>query len=190
VVDVAVRDASIKGLEGLTIGRLANEVELSKSGLFGLFGDKEALQLATLRAGIEQFVEEVWKPVRAVAPGLPRLLALCERWIGFHERGVVPGGCFMTTALVEFDARPGAVHDAVAASTRRWFDLLEGEVRTAVEAGEMPPNIDPAEVAFHLNALASAASCHYHLSGSATVLDRARQAMRGVLGARAMTASG
>ena len=138
VTQAAVDRASVDGLEGLTIGGLAGEVEMRKSSVFSLFGSKEDLQLATLEAAIEQFKYEVWGPVANERRGLARLLALCDSWLGYHEREVMPGGCFLTTATVEFDARPGPLRDAVARTIGGWLDLLGREVATAIEAGELP----------------------------------------------------
>jgi AcrR family transcriptional regulator len=182
VLEASVRRASVEGLEGLTIGRLAKEQAMSKSGLFGLFGDKQQLQLATLQAGIELFLEEVWGPARSHAPGLSRLTALCDQWISFHEREILPGGCFMTTAAVEFDARPGEVHDQTASAISAWLELLEREVTRGVERGELSAKDQPADVAFALNAIASAASWGYHLTGDRTAFERARRIMHNLLG--------
>lgn len=181
VVEAAVRRASVEGLEGLTIGSLAKDNSMSKSGLFGLFGDKEQLQLATLSAGIELFLHEVWAPVEAITPGLQRLRALCDSWISFHERGVLPGGCFMTTVAVEFDARPGAVRDKTSRAMDAWLGVLEREVRLAIDAGELGSCDEPADVAFGLNALASAASWTYLLTHDRAVFSRARRSMHGLL---------
>ncbi len=176
-VDTAVRTASVEGLEGLTIGRLAEDMHMSKSGLFGLFGSKLELQIATLEAGIEQFLLEVWRPVQPAPPGLPRLLALCDAWIDFHRREALPGGCFMTTAAVEWDARPGQVRDAVRKAIGLWLRTLAHEVQVAVGAGDLPAETVPAEAAFQLNALASAASWNYRLTGEPSTLDLARRCM-------------
>jgi AcrR family transcriptional regulator len=178
VLSAAVRNASIEGLEGLTIGRLAGELEMSKSGLFGLFGSKQDLQLATLQAAFDHFLAEVWRPVASKPAGRERLLALCDRWLRYHERERMPGGCFLTTATIEFDARPGAVRDAVIAGMNGWLALLRNEVATAVQAGELPTGTDPADVAFELNALASAASSGFQLSRDKSVFARARRLMR------------
>ena len=158
VLDVAMRRASIDGLEGLTIGRLADEVAMSKSGLHGLFGSKEELQVATFEKAVAHFTDEVWAPVAGREPGLPRLEALIDRWIAYHRGRSLPGGCFVTTATIEFDARPGPLHDAVANTRRRMHAALEADVRTAVDAGDLPADTNPADVAFTLYALASAAS--------------------------------
>jgi AcrR family transcriptional regulator len=183
VLEAAVSSASVDGFEGLTIGRLADRVAMSKSGLFGLFGSKEDLQLATLNAGIDLFVAEVWNPVADRPAGRERLVALCGTWLGFFERGVLPGGCLFTTAAVEFDARPGPVRDAVASAIDRWLRLLERELAVAIDAGELPPSTDPRDAAFQLNALASSASWRYHLTRDPDVLIRARRLMHGVLSA-------
>jgi AcrR family transcriptional regulator len=182
VTGAAVMRASVDGLEGLTIGGLADQVEMRKSSLFSLFGSREDLQLATLRSAIALFVEAVWEPVADVEPGRQRLLALCDRWLGFHEREVLPGGCFLTTATVEFDARPGTLRDEVAATWRRWLRLIERDVEVAVDSGELPATTDPPETAFHLNALASAASTQFQLTRDHAVFARARRAMGAVLG--------
>ena len=155
---------------------------MRKSSVFSLFGSKRDLQLATLEAAIAQFTEEVWEPVAKLRPGLERLLALRDSWLGYHQREVLPGGCFLTTATVEFDARPGPVRDAVDDCMRRWLGLLQREVSAAVEAGELAADTDPADVAFELNALAAAASYGFQLSRDPEVFERARRAMGRALG--------
>src|SRR3954466_4637525 len=120
-VEAAVNLASIEGLEGITIGRLAGELAMSKSGLIGRFGDKEALQRAVLAAAIDRFVEAVWRPAARLEPGLPRLEAIVDAWIAHLRDDVFPGGCFVTTASVGLDARPGSLRDDIAAPVRRWL---------------------------------------------------------------------
>jgi AcrR family transcriptional regulator len=181
VLDVAVRRASVDGLEGLTIGRLADEVAMSKSGLHGLFGSKEELQAATFDAAVEDFMREVWRPVEGREPGLPRLLALIDRWLAYHRRRVLPGGCFVTTATIEFDARPGPLRDAVATARGRMHAALEADVRIALDVGDVPTGTDPRDAAFALYALASAASQAIQLEEPGASA-RARRCMRAVLG--------
>ena len=182
VAEAAVDRASVEGLEGLTIGRLADEIAMRKSSLFSLFGSKQELQLATLEAAIEHFAAEVWGPVADQHPGRARLLALCDSWLAYHEREALPGGCFMTTATVEFDARPGPLRDAVARTMERWLGLLRSEVESAIDAGELPAYTEATDVAFELNALASAASFGFQLSREPEVFARARRSMRRALG--------
>ena len=156
---------------------------MRKSTVFSLFGSKQELQLATLDAAVEHFTDEVWGAVADRPPGVARLLALCDSWLAYHERESPPGGCFLTTATVEFDARPGPLRDAVAGVMKRWLSVLERDVAVAVNAGELPDDTEPADVAFQLNALAAAASYGYHLSRDPEVFARARRSMRRALGA-------
>lgn len=155
---------------------------MQKSTLFSLFGSKQELQLATLEAAIQQFRDEVWGPVADEHPGLARLLALCDSWLGYHEREALPGGCFLTTATIEFDAQPGPLRDAVAECMDGWLGVLEREVVLAIDAGELPSDYEPADVAFQLNALAAAASYGFQLSRDPKVFARARRSMRRALG--------
>ena len=183
VTEAAVDRASIDGLEGLTIGALADEAEMRKSSVFSLFGSKRELQIATLEAAAEQFKREVWEPVADRPAGLSRLLALCESWLSYHEREVLPGGCFLTTATIEYDARPGPMRDAIAETMRMWLGVLEREIRAAIEARDLPADTDPADLAFQLNALAAAASYGFQLHRDRKVFARARRSMRRALGA-------
>ncbi len=183
VTRAAVDRASVEGLEGLTIGGLAGETEMRKSSVFSLFGSKEDLQRATLEAADEQFRKEVWSPVADEEPGLPRLLALCDSWLDYHRREVMPGGCFLTTATIEYDARPGPLRDAVAQTMKRWLGVLEREATVAIEAGDLPGETDPADVAFQLNALAAGASYGFQLWRDPEMFARARRSMRAALGA-------
>ena len=179
VLDVAVRRASIDGLEGLTIGRLADEVSMSKSGLHGLFGSKEDLQIADVRARRSRTSrDEVWRPVAGRDPGLPRLLALIDRWIAYHRRRALPGGCFVTTATIEFDARPGPLRDAVARRAAADARALAADIRTAVEAGDLPAGTDPAD--------AGVRALRARLGGEPG--DSARRARRGARARRCMRA--
>jgi AcrR family transcriptional regulator len=177
VLAAAVKRASVDGLEGLTIGRLASEVEMSKSGLHGLFGSKEELQVATFEKAVEGFIRDVWLPVAKQPRGRPRLEALLDRWIGYHERGSLPGGCFVTTATIEFDAKPGPLQEAVRRAREQMHAVLEADLRAAIEAGDLPPALDPQDTAFTLYALASAASQAIQLEDPKAA-ERARRCMR------------
>jgi AcrR family transcriptional regulator len=181
-IAAAVDLASVEGLEGITIGRLAGELAMSKSGLIGRFGDKEGMQRAVLAAAIERFTDAVWRPAERAEPGLVRLEAIVDSWIAHLGSGVFPGGCFVTTASVEYDARPGVLHDDVAAAVTRWLRVLEADARRARDAGDLPPDRDPADVAFELHSLASGGSVAGRVTGDAGALDRTRAAMRRALG--------
>ncbi|CCB74216.1 MULTISPECIES: TetR/AcrR family transcriptional regulator [Streptomycetaceae] len=153
IVDRSVAVASVEGLEGLTIGRLAADLGMSKSGVLGHFGTKETLQLAALERASAIFTRAVWDPAAEATPGLTRLRAVCEGWIRYleRERAAFPGGCLFTTAVVEFDGRDdGPVRDAVARLFRTWRRRLIVDLRIAVRAGELPPDTDPRQLAFEL----------------------------------------
>ena len=135
-LDAAVELASVVGLEGLTIGGLAEQLEMSKSGLVGRFGSKEQLQLAALELAGEIFRKAVYEPAAVHPPGLRRLNAICDAWIDYLADPPFPGGCFLTTASVEFDARPGPVNDAVQKLMNRWLRVLEHEATAAIENEE------------------------------------------------------
>jgi AcrR family transcriptional regulator len=180
-LSAAVDLASLVGLEGLTIGRLAARLGMSKSGLVGRFGSKQGLQLATLERAGEMFREVVYEPAATAPEGLARLRAICDAWIAYLGEPCFPGGCFLTTASVEFDGREGPVRDAVAARMRRWLRVLEEQAATAVARGELPPGADPAEVAFTLNAIAVGTNCDFQLHHRRSVLAAARRAMGAVL---------
>jgi AcrR family transcriptional regulator len=170
ILDRAVDLASEEGLEGLTIGRLASEMEMSKSGLFGHFGSKEDLQLATIEAASRRFIDEVVAPVSGEEPGAVRLRALCDRYVGYLERRVFPGGCFWASVSAEFDSRPGRVRDAVRDGVAAWLGGLEGEARRAGFD-------DPAQLAFELHSIAQGANSSFQLFGDRAAFDRARAAI-------------
>ena len=182
VVEAAIDLASVEGLEGITIGRLAGDLAMSKSGLIGRFGDKEAMQRAVLEAAIERFTDAVWRPARRFEPGLARLEAIVDAWIAHLRDGVFPGGCFVTTASVEYDARPGPLHDDVAAAVTRWLNVLEAQAEHARDAGDLPADRDPADVAFELHSLASGGSVAGRVTGDDAALDRIHRAMRRAIG--------
>jgi AcrR family transcriptional regulator len=182
IVERAVEVASTQGLGGLTIGRLAADVRMSKAGVIGHFGTKEGLQLAAVQAALDISRREIWERAAGARPGLQRLRAVCDAWISYFERDVFPGGCFLTAASCEFDDREGPVRDLVAGSMRGWLKTLAREVRTAVEQGELPADTDPAQVAFELNAIAMGANQQIRLLDDRGGLERARRAMGQALG--------
>ena len=129
------RLATIEGIEGLSIGRLADATGIAKSSVYALFGSKEELQLATINAARDSFIVEVVTPaLRATEPGCDRLLALCDGFLSYVERRIFPGGCFFVAASAEVGARPGRVHDEVARIQQQWRDLLEREAKVCRRA--------------------------------------------------------
>jgi AcrR family transcriptional regulator len=176
-----VQLASSNGLEGLTIGGLAAELEVHKSSVFALFGSKEELQLATLAAARGILIDLVIGPALASAPGLPRLFAIGDAWCDYLLSDVFAGGCFLCAASTEMDGRPGAVRDAVAAVMREWIAVLSSNVNAAIVAGELRADVAPAAMAFRLNALGMAANWQRQLLDDAYGVEHARSAWRAEL---------
>jgi AcrR family transcriptional regulator len=168
ILDRAVDLASVEGLEGLTIGRLASELGMSKSGLFRHFGSKQDLQLATVAAAADRFRAMVIEPARDAPDGAPRLRAMGERYLDYLYS--FPGGCFWGATASEYDDRPVPVRDAIAASMDAWMAEL---VRQAKAAGID----DPERYAFELYAVVMAANSRWRLSGDRRTFDLARAAL-------------
>jgi AcrR family transcriptional regulator len=150
--------ASVEGLEGLSIGRLATELRVSKSGVFAHFGSKEELQLATIRAARAIFRDEVTHPAGDAEPGIARLWRLCDCWLAYSERGVFPGGCFFRAVAAEFAKRPGRVRDEIADAVRTWRRFTEDAVEEARACGELSTDTDPEQLTFELAALEAGAN--------------------------------
>ncbi|WP_235926214.1 TetR/AcrR family transcriptional regulator [Actinokineospora pegani] len=174
--------ASVEGLDGLTIGRLATELGLSKSGIFALFGSKEELQLAAVEFAERVFLERVVEPALTEPVGVARLRALMARWLDYSRSRVFPGGCFFAAVSAEFDAREGRVHDAITDGQVRWAALVERLVADAVRVGELEPLTDVAQVAFELDAVCRAANARAVLTGSEVPYRQARAAIDRWLG--------
>ncbi|WP_306367919.1 TetR/AcrR family transcriptional regulator [Nocardiopsis sp. CC223A] len=146
----AVDIASVEGLEGLSLGRLAKELDVSKSGVFAHFGSKEELQLAAIRAGRRIFADHVVNGALEVRPGVSRLWRLFENWVGYSQGRVFPGGCFFYTVNAEFESRPGRVRDALAETRREWRGLLTRNAADAVQLGELSADTDVDLLVFEL----------------------------------------
>ncbi|MFA1545446.1 TetR/AcrR family transcriptional regulator [Actinomadura chokoriensis] len=175
--------ASAEGLEGLSIGRLATELRISKSGVFTHFGSKEELQLATVRKAAGVFREHVVEPALAVPAGLGRVRALLDAWRLYQREPVFPGGCFFHSTMAEFDARPGRVRDAIAASQRDWRAFLERCLREARDGGEIEASADVPQLAFELDALCRTGAAHALLHDDPAFFDRATRAVNARLAA-------
>ena len=174
ILDRAVALASTDGLEGLTIGRLATDMQMSKAGVIGHFGSKERLQLEALERAIADWRAAVWDPVAGEEPGLPRLRAVAGRWSAFLGACPFPGGCFVSAASFEFDDRPGAVRDRVKGALAQWLGVLAHDARLAGFE-------DPEQVAFELNAIAIGTNSAARLQDDPLAGERCRAAMERVL---------
>lgn len=178
ILDEAARLATVDGLEGLSIGRLAAATAMSKSGLYAHFGSKLELQLATIESARETFVTEVLRPALGAPKGIQRLLALCDAYLAHIERRVFPGGCFFSAAAADVGTRPGPVRDAIATQLREWLTLLERLAREAAELEELNPNSPgPTQLAFELKSLLVSANTSFILLDDAGAIAQARQAI-------------
>ncbi len=169
--------ASVEGLGSLTIGRLARELDISKSGVFAHFRSKQRLQEETVAAAGEVFEREVLAPGLRAEPGVARVEALCEAYLAYVEGGVFPGGCFFAQLIADFDAADGPLHDVAAAGQSDWTSLLRTEIDVARAAGELAPDIDAAQLAFELDALLEMANFLTTLHRDPQVIARARRAV-------------
>jgi AcrR family transcriptional regulator len=170
--------ATQEGLEPLSIGRLAEATDMSKSGLFAHFGSKEELQLATVDHAASLFREEVIAPARAAPKGVARVWALCDHMVDYAERQVFPGGCFFACTSAEFNNRPGPVRDRIVEMVGTWLSYLEHAVEQAQQAGELDQSLSAREIAFQLDSFAQAANAQYQMFRDAQVFDEARRAVR------------
>ncbi|MER6723292.1 TetR/AcrR family transcriptional regulator [Streptomyces halstedii] len=177
----AVQVASTEGLDGLSLGRLATELKLSKSGVFALFGSKEELQLATVRAAVTIFVDHVLTPTRAVGPGLGRVWRMCESWLTYSRTRVFRGGCFFYATIAEFDSRKGKVHDALAATQTGWVTFVEETLEEARVRGELAADTDISQLAFELIAFMELANAESVLHDNAPGYTKATRAILGRL---------
>jgi AcrR family transcriptional regulator len=174
ILDRAVDLASVEGLEGLTIGRLAAELQMSKSGLFSHFGSKQELQLSTVNAAALRFHRAVIEPAMGVPDGAARLRAMVHAYLDHLEAGGYSGGCFWGSTAAEYDDRPGPVRDAIVAALDAWLGELE---RQATIAG-LP---DPDRVAFELYAVVMGANSRHRLTGDRRVFEHAREILERLL---------
>jgi AcrR family transcriptional regulator len=152
ILDAALGLASHMGLEGLSIGALAEVTQMSKSGVFAHFGSREELQISVVREYHAKFEEEVFHPALREPRGLPRLRSLFERWVK-RVSVEIDSGCIYISGAVEFDDRPGPVRDALASMVRAWHVALERAIRIAVEEGHLRPDTDAHQLLFELHGL-------------------------------------
>jgi AcrR family transcriptional regulator len=181
----AAQLATVEGLGGLSIARLAEAVGMSKSGLFAHFGSKEELQLATIETAGALFTEEVIAPALAAPSGLERLRQLAENFLRHVEDGVFPGGCFFASVAAEMDTHPGPVRDLAVGVAEEWMGLLAAAVRDAQAEGALDPAEEAGQLAFEIDAYLLLANAQFVISAVSVPLDRARLAIERRLAAAA-----
>ena len=181
ILDEALRLVSRSGLEGVTIGSLAEATGMSKSGLFAHFGSREELLLKVLEHGQQEFVEVVVKPALGKPRGIARVRALFLNWLDWTESADLPGGCPMIGGATEFDDKPGPVRDMLATGQRAWIDTLRRAVRQAVEEGQLRSDTDPEQVGFEMFGIALVVHHHRRLLGYQKARERALAALDALL---------
>lgn len=181
ILGFAVREASVTGLEGLSIGGLARAADMSKSGIFAHFGSKEDLQIAVLEAARADFVDTVFRPAVKVARGEPRLRALFNGWLDWEAGERHSGGCPIFGAALEFDDRPGPVRDEVARIVDEVLRMLERAAELSIDRGHFRAGTDPVQVAFELHGILMSYHMQHRLLGRDDAADRARAACDAVL---------
>ena len=173
--------ASVEGIGAITIGQLAGEVGVSKSGLYAHFGSKRQLQVEIVRAARDIFQREVVDPAMAAPPGRRRLEALTSAYLSYVERRVFPGGCFFAGMLAEFDAASGALHEEVVNDQREWIELVQSLVQEAQTEGELRDDIDAGQVTFELTAILGQANFYSVLFPQSNVIQRAQRAIESLM---------
>lgn len=182
ILDTAVRLATVEGLDGLSIGKLASATHVSKSGVYAHFDSKEDLQLATVDTARELFIDVVVTPVLE-AEGIDRLRGLCESFLSYVENRTLPGGCFFAAAAAELGGRPGPLKERVAANQRDWIRVLTDAAEEAMRRGQLRADTDVSVLVFELNALVIAANTAFILHEDPVIIARARTAVDRVLSA-------
>jgi AcrR family transcriptional regulator len=177
ILDTAARLATVEGINGLSISRLADAVGMSKSGLFAHFGSKEELQLATVDFAEGIFARDVTGPTEDVKGGLDRVRALAENFLDHVASGVFPGGCFFASTAAELDTQSGPVRDRVMAVESDYLDRLNAAARQAQAEGDIDPAEDVDQLVFELNAFLLLAQMLFVIEGNAGPLERARRSI-------------
>jgi AcrR family transcriptional regulator len=173
----AAQLATVEGIDGLSIGRLADAVGMSKSGLFAHFGSKEELQIATIQTASAIFNDQVIDPASAAPTGIERVHQLADRFLRHVEDNVFPGGCFFASVAAEMDTRPGPVRDFAIQIVNDWMGTLEAAVRDAQAEGAIDATEDPEQLTFELDAYLLLANAQFVVSRQSTPIDRARTAL-------------
>jgi Transcriptional regulator len=185
ILDEAARLATVEGIGGLSIGRLADAVGMSKSGLYAHFGSKEELQLATVDTAASVFAAQVVEPAASAPNGLERLRRLVDGYLRYVEVDTFPGGCFFASVLAEMDTHPGAVPRPPRRLPGRWLAMLETAVRDAQADGAIDPADDAAQLAFEVEAALLLANTQFVASRTQEPIERARRSIERRLGASA-----
>jgi AcrR family transcriptional regulator len=182
ILQKAVALSTVDGLNGLSIGNLADGLGMSKSGVYAHFGSKQDLQLATVDEAERIFQAEVIAPAMAAEPGLGRLLAVCDAYLDYLARRTFPGGCFFAGAILEMGTRPGPVKERIAEFQNGLTALIYSFVVAAIEQKSLPADEDPEALTFELTGMMLAANSRFVLRDDPEVLEMPRKLLRRRLG--------
>jgi AcrR family transcriptional regulator len=182
ILDEAARLATLEGIEGLSLARLADAVGMSKSGLFAHFTSKEELQLATVEAASSLFSARVTEPALKAPNAFERLRGLADAYLAYLQVETFPGGCFFASALAEVDMRPGPVRDRLVAFLGDWLGQIEAAVRDAQAEGAITTDEEPAQLTFEIEAALLLANAQYVVARTPEPIERARRAIYRRLG--------
>ena len=185
----AAQLATVEGIAGLSISRLAAAVGMSQSGLFAHFGSKEELQLATIETASALFEEQVIEPAAAASTGLERLQKLAEGFLTHVEERVFPGGCFFASVAAEMDTHPGPVRDRALQLTEEWVRQLETAIRDAQAEGAIDTAEDPAQLGFELDSYLLLGNAQFVVTQDSAPINSARRSVERRLAAAAPAAS-
>jgi AcrR family transcriptional regulator len=178
ILQEAARLATIEGIGGLSISRLADAVGMSKSGLFAHFGSKQELQLATMEAASAIFTEHVLEPALRAPTAIERLRQLADNYLRYVAGETFPGGCFFASVAAEVDTHPGPVRDVAVQVMHDWLALLERTVREAQAEGAVDPEVDPALLAFEIEASLYLANTLFVVTGGPAPIEQARRSLQ------------
>ena len=180
IVEAALGLASQIGLEGLSIGALAEVTGMSKSGVFAHFGSREELQISVIREYHDRFESEVFYTALSCARGLPRLQSLFDNWMQ-RTTTEIDSGCIYISGAVEFDDRSGAVRDALEQSMKTWLGAVKRAVTLGIEEGHLSEKTDPKQVVYEIHGLILALHYEARFLKSPRSMDRARTGFQHLL---------
>lgn len=183
ILEAAAVLASVEGLEGLSLNRLASHLGISKGGLYAHFDSKEQLQVETVRAAAEMYGRDVMAKAVEAPPGIGQVLAFADTFLEYVKDGPFPGGCFFVASFLDPANLRGPVRQALAEVQRGLLDFFSENIRIAQDAGDLPTDLDPEETAFEIDAILVGADVNYVLFDDPKRLENARLAVRRLLGA-------
>lgn len=180
ILDAALDLAGTVGLEGLSIGSVAERTGMSKSGVFAHFGSREELQISVLKEYDRRFTDEIFQPALALPRGLPRVCALFDNWMN-RASVEIHSGCIFIGGAVEFDDQPGPVRDVLVRSVQAWLQALERAVGQAIDEGHLRPETEASQMVFEIHGLILALHYEARLLHKPGAIERARQGFADVI---------